>query len=151
MRIADHRVHSGFLDGREDTLGIREPGCKRLLDQERELALHRGENRSYVQVFVGCDDRCRHLGAREQLLVVVGHEISADFFPDEFCAIGFDLCEPDEVDLRVTRGDFAAEQADTASADDGQAYTSGVLLWHFNDRPSKDSSPGTIAIHSGSG
>ncbi len=138
-------------DGREDALGIREPGRERLLDQERQFALHRGENRSYVQVLVGRDDRGRDLGAREQPAVVVGHEVRADFLPDLLPPVGFQLREADKVDLRVTRRDLAAEQPDAAPSDDGEADALGILFWHFNDRPLKDSSPGAIAIHSGSG
>ncbi len=151
LRVPDDRVHSGALDGGEDALRIGEPGCERLLDQKRQLALDRSEDRIDVQVLVGRDDRGRHLGPRKQLAVVVGHEVRADLFPDELCAIGLHLGEPDEVDLRVARGDFAAKQTDPPSSDDGEADALGILLWHFNDRPSKDSSPGTIAIHSGSG
>jgi hypothetical protein len=84
----------------------------------------------FVQVLVGRDDRGRHLGPRKQLAVVVGHEVRADLFPDELCAIGLHLGEPDEVDLRVARGDFAAKQTDPPSSDDGEADTLGVLLWH---------------------
>src|SRR5205814_485215 len=122
-----------------------------LVDQESQLALEHGEDGIDVKVLVGRDDRSRHLRAREELAVVVGHEVRADFFPDELRAIGLDLGEADKVDLRVTRGDFAAEQTDPPSSDDGEADALGVLLWHFNDRPLKDSSPGAIAIHLGSG
>src|SRR5207245_11339403 len=94
------------------------------------LAVDSGEGRSYVQVLVGRDDRCRDLGAREQLAVVVGHEVSAEFFPDELCTIGLDLSEADKVDLRVARGDFAAEQTDPPPSDDGEADAFGVFLRH---------------------
>ena len=130
LRVADHRVHSGFLDGGEDTLGIGEPGRERLLDQQRQLALHCGENRLDVQVLVGRDDRGRHLGAREKLAVVLCHEIGANFLPDLFPPIGFQLREADKVDLRVARRDLAAEQADSSAADDRETDASGVLLWH---------------------
>ncbi|HZE10173.1 MAG TPA: hypothetical protein VE034_01160, partial [Burkholderiales bacterium] len=52
---------------------------------------------------------------------------------------------------RVARRDLPAEQTDAAATDYREADAFWVLLWHFNDRPLKDSSPGAIAIHSGSG
>ncbi len=130
LRIPDHRVDSGVADRGEDALRIGEPGRERLLDQQRQLALDRREDRIDVQVLVGRDDRGRHLGAREQLAVVVCHEVRADFFPDELCPIGLDLGQADEVDLRMARRDLAAEHPDPATADDGEADALGGFLRH---------------------
>ena len=151
LRIADDRVDARLLDRRQNALRIGELGRERLLDQQRQSALDRGEDRLDVQVLVGGDDHRRDFGPREQLAVIVGDEIGADLFRDELRAIRLDLREADEVDLRMARGDLAAEQADAARADDREADALGILLRHFNDRPLKDSSPGAIAIHSGSG
>ena len=81
-----------------------------------------------VQVLVGRNDRRVHFGPGEQLAVVGGDEVGPDLGGDELRALGLDLGQADEVDLRMARRDLAAEQADAARADDGEADAFGVLL-----------------------
>ena len=63
LRVADHRVDLGVLDDLEHAGGLREVGRERLLDQQRNAALGRREDRLDMQVLVGRDDRAGDLGA----------------------------------------------------------------------------------------
>ena len=68
-----------------------------------------------------------HLGALQELAEIAGDEIRLAFVADELRTLGLEVGDADEVDLRVARGDFAAEQADAAGADDGEADSLGRL------------------------
>ena len=83
-----------------------------------------------MQVLVGRDDRRGDFGSREQLPIVGRDEIGANLRGDLLRTVRLDLRQSDEVDLRVSRGDFSADQSDPAAADDGQPDTLGVFLRH---------------------
>ena len=73
-----------------------------------------------MQMLVGRDDDRGDFRPRDERAEIAGDEIGADLLRDLVGARGPGLGEPDPVDLRVPRGDLAAEQADPAGADDGE-------------------------------
>ena len=81
-----------------------------------------------MKMLVGGDDRRRHLGSREQLAIIGGHEIGAELVGDEFGPIRLDLRESDEVDLWMSRRDFSTKQPDPAGADNGQTDALGIFF-----------------------
>ena len=68
-----------------------------------------------------------HAIALQELAKIAGDEIRLALVADQLGALGLEIGDADEVDLRMTRGDFAAEQADAAGADDGEADSLGRL------------------------
>src|SRR6266480_3334962 len=92
-----------------------------------------------MQMLIRRDDRCRYLRSREQLEVIGGHEIGADFVSDELGAIGLDLRQSDEVDLGMPRCDLAAKQSNSARADNRNADALRILFHEtlrcLSDRP----------------
>ena len=81
-----------------------------------------------MKMLVGGDDRRRHLGPREQLPIIGGHEIGAYLVGDESGPIRLDLRESDEVDLGMSRCDFSTKQSDPAGADNGQTDALGIFF-----------------------
>src|SRR5258708_729124 len=71
-------------------------------------------------MLVGRDDDRGDFRPRDERAEIAGDEIGADLLRDLVGARGPGLGEPDPIDLRVPRGDLAAEQADPAGADDGE-------------------------------
>ena len=78
-------------------------------------------------MLIGGDDRRGNFGALQQLVIIRSHEIGAYLLRNELRAIGLDLGQTDEVDLRVPRRDFAAEEPDATGADDREADSLGRL------------------------
>ena len=81
-----------------------------------------------MKMLVGGDDRRRDLGSCEQLAIIGGNEIGADFVGDEAQSIRLDLGESDEVDLGMPRCDLSAKQSDSAGADDGNTDALRILF-----------------------
>ena len=106
--------------------GLREVGRERLLDQQRNAALGRREDRLDVQMLVGRDDGAGDLGAPQQLDVALRHEIGADLRRDLAGAVRVLLGEPDPLHRRMTVRDLAAEQPDAAAADDRETELFGL-------------------------
>src|SRR5262249_32278427 len=123
LGVADDRVELCVGDRPEHARRLRKIGRKRLFDQHRHPALDRGEDRIDVQMLVGRDDGAGDLGTCEQLAVARGDEVGPDPRRDIAAAIGIELGNADPFDRRVARRDFAAEEADTAGADDGEAHS----------------------------
>jgi hypothetical protein len=76
-----------------------------------------------MQVLVGGDHRRGDLGAAQQFLVVGGDEVGADLLGDQLAARRILLGDADPFDRRMAARHRAADQADPARADDGQADT----------------------------
>ena len=70
-------------------------------------------------------------GRFEQLDVALGDEIGVDLRRHFAGAVGVLLGEADPLDRGMPRRDFAAEQADAAAADDGEADALGGVLHEF--------------------
>ena len=107
--------------------GFGEIGRERLLDQHRNAALDGGHDRIDMKMFVGRDDDGVHFGTPQQFAIIGGDEIGADLVGDQLGACRVLLGDADPVDGRVARRDFAAEQADTAGADDREADALSLL------------------------
>jgi hypothetical protein len=58
------------------------------------------------------------LGAREELAVIRGDEISAAFLANDLAALRIDFRDADPVDGRMASGQFTADEADAAGTDD---------------------------------
>jgi hypothetical protein len=67
------------------------------------------------------DDHGIDFGPREQRAEILGDEIGADLLRYLLGPLRPRLGEPDPIDLRMPRGDLAAEEADPPRADDGKA------------------------------
>src|SRR3990170_2785661 len=74
-----------------------------------------------MQVLVGGDDRRRNFRPFQELPEVGGRIVRLGLRRDELEPVLLAVADPDEVDHRVARGDFAAEQAYAARADDREA------------------------------
>jgi hypothetical protein len=81
-----------------------------------------------MQMLVGGDDDRGHFRPLEQLAEIAGEEIGADLLRHLLGARGPGLGDADPIDLRVPRGDLAAEQTDPAGADDGKPDAFRVLF-----------------------
>ena len=121
LGVADHRVDPGVLDDLQNLGRLRQVGRERLLDQQRNAALGRREDRRDMQVLVGRDDRAGDLGTAQQLDMALRDEIGADPGCDFAGAVRVLFGEPDPFHRRMTVRDLAAEQADAAAADDREA------------------------------
>ena len=77
LGVADHGVDPRVLDRVQDLLRLARVGGERLLDEQIEAALDRGERRRRMVVLVGRDDHRGDLGAREQLGEALGEEVGA--------------------------------------------------------------------------
>ena len=106
--------------------GLRQIGRERLLDQQRNAALGRREDRLDVQMLVGRDDRAGDLGAPQQFDMALRDEIGADLRCDLAGAVRVLLGEPDPFHRRMAVRHLAAEQPDAAAADDRNAELLGL-------------------------
>ena len=122
LGVADHGVKLGVGDRLEHARGLGEVGGERLLDQHRHAALDRGQHRLDMQMLVGGDDGASDFRPRQQLAMAGGDEIGADARTDVAAAIVIKLGDADPFHRGVARRHFAAEQADAAGADNGEAY-----------------------------
>ena len=68
-----------------------------------------------------------HFGTRQQRLVIRGNEIGVALVADNLAALGQFFRNADPADSGVTRSQFAANETNTARANDGQAN----FLWVF--------------------
>ncbi len=82
-------------------------------------------------MLVGGDNRRGDFRPLEQFDVALRDEIGADLGPDFAGAVRILFGEPDPLDRRMTRRHLAAEQADAAAADDGEADALGRLPHAF--------------------
>ena len=79
-------------------------------------------------MLVGGDDGAGHFRPLEQFDVALRDEIGADLGRDFAGAVGVLFGKPDPLDRRMARRHLAAEQADAAAADDGEADAFGRFL-----------------------
>ncbi len=131
LGVADHGVELGVGDRLEHARRLGEIGGKRLFDQHRHAALDRCEDRLDMQMLVGGDDGGGDFRPRQQLAMAGGDEIGADARADIAAAIVIELGDADPFHRGMARRHFAAEQADAAGADNGEADALGVLLHTF--------------------
>ena len=132
LRVADQRIDTGLPDQRQHFFGFGEFVGDGFFDQQRNLVgvFQRRQRGVCVQMAHGGDQRGGNFGAFQQLAVISGDKIRADFFGNESTAHGVDLGDADPIDLRKARCDFPAHEADATGADDGQANTLGVFVFH---------------------
>ena len=121
LRIADHRVDFRLLYGIHDHLRLSEIGCQRLFDQQRMAAFKRGKYRVHMQVLVSGNDDRVDFRTPDEFAEIGSHELGTHFVRDQFGAFGIGFRYAYPADLRMARGKFPADQADTARADDSQA------------------------------
>src|SRR5262245_28092362 len=78
-------------------------------------------------MLVGRDDGRRDLRPLEQLAEIGGGVVGLGLLLHQLEPVLLQIGKADEVDHRVARGDFAAEQAYAARADDREADALGVF------------------------
>ncbi len=83
-------------------------------------------------MLVGGDDGAGDFRPRQQFAMAGGDEIGADLGADIAAAIVIELGDADPFDRGMARRHFAAEQADAAGADDGEADALGALSHTFS-------------------
>jgi len=88
---------------------------------QAKSSLGGGKDRLDVQVLVGGDDRRGDFRPFQQFPEIRGRVVRLRLLLDELEPLLLEVADPDEVDHRVARGDFAAEQAYAARADDCEA------------------------------
>src|SRR5450631_4184251 len=77
-------------------------------------------------VLVGGDDRRRHLGALQQLVVIGGEEIGLGVLGEFLSDLGVGVAEAEPADAGIVACQFGPDAADGAAADDGET---DLLSW----------------------
>jgi hypothetical protein len=130
LRVADDRIDPCFLDAGEYACRLIHIHRERLLDEHREPAVDRGQDRIDVKVLVGRDDHRGDLGPLEELAVVLRDEVGPDLLCDKLASLRPQLGKADPLDLWVPRSDIPAECPNAAAADDRQADALGWVSTH---------------------
>ena len=128
LGVADHGVDAGLLDGGE-----------RAADSARSVAsgfsISIGSLRCATADSTGSTCRCSSVetttaltsGRASSSRKSVVTKSAPHLLAHDFAALGVHLGDADPVHLGVARGELAADQADAAGADDGEADLLGLL------------------------
>ncbi len=121
LGVTDDGVDLGVLDRLQHLRRLLQVRRERLFDQDWNAARDGRHDRLDVKMLVGRDDRAGRFGAIDQLDVALRDKIGADFAGYFARAVRILLGKADPLHRRMAVRDFAAEQADAAAADDGEA------------------------------
>jgi hypothetical protein len=117
----------GFLDRLERPRRLPGVSRQRLFNEQVELALAGGQQRTDMGVLVGRNDRRRDLGTLQQLVVVGGEEIGLCVLGEFLADLRVGVAQAEPADAGIVPCELGPDATDRAAADDGQADL--LALW----------------------